>query len=246
MHIALNSITNESTFIPESFSMLYQRSLYQSMRTLIKSTFRLLNKSLEAIPENLRNEGMEIIKCEQTVLNYISRFLKGKISARKIRIHGDLHLGQVLFTGKDFVFINFEGNASVSITERKLKRSPLRDVASMVWSFYFASATALNQYKSSSTESLELLEKYSDSWWQRVTNLFLTEYIEIIKDSGLLPEEKDELEFMLCSYMLEKNLAELNYALTINPEKALIPLKGIRLIIAFLQKPEREKPLQTQ
>ena len=82
----------------------------------------------------------------------------------KIRIHGDYHLGQMLYTGKDFVIIDFEGEPARTLSERRLKRSPLRDVAGMIRSFHYAAFTASLQHASGHPGDLALLDPWLETW----------------------------------------------------------------------------------
>lgn len=243
MHLALHSLEEDPAFAPEPFSMLYQRSIYQSVRSLIRNTYRLLGRSLQSLPEDFRGEAAELLENEQQTLSYVARILQNKLSAQKIRIHGDYHLGQVLFTGKDFVITNFEGPSAQAVSERKLKRSPLRDAAGMIWSFHYASYTALYQYKTTRSEEISILESFAEQWWLWMGSVFLQSYYETVKQAGLLPGDKKELEYLLRIYLLEKKMYELHYALKNNPAKAKIPIKGIKFLSKYFITENRRDPV---
>src|SRR5262249_49160357 len=128
LHLALASVEDDPLFAPEPFNAMAQRSVYQSMRALLKRNFESLKKNLKYLPDTLRDEEKEILSTEKEILAREKRLLDRKTNAAKIRIHGDYHLGQVLSTGKDFVILDFEGEPARPMSERKLKRSALRDV----------------------------------------------------------------------------------------------------------------------
>ncbi|HEX2867171.1 MAG TPA: maltose alpha-D-glucosyltransferase [Ignavibacteriales bacterium] len=246
MHLALYSLMDDPAFSPEAFSMLYQRSIYQSVRSLLRSTYRLLNRNIPFMPEDLKKEANGLLALEQPLLSFVSKILAAKLPAKKIRIHGDYHLGQVLFTGKDFVITNFEGPENQSVSERKLKRSPLRDAAGMIWSFHYAAYTALLEYKSSRSEDISLLESFAEQWWLWMGSAFMQSYYDTVQQTGLLPPGKDDLEYMLHVYLLEKKLSELHYALSKHLDEAYIPIKGIEYFSRFILKEGRhENSLKT-
>ena len=102
-------------------------------------------------------------------------------AARRIRIHGDLHLGQVLWTGRDFVFLDFEGDATMPISERRIKRSPLRDVARMLRSFHHAAYAGFHQQAELgviSRENLPKFEPWVRHWNRAVSRAYLQAYCQ--------------------------------------------------------------------
>ena len=110
----------------------------------------------------------------------------------RIRCHGDLHLGQVLFTGRDFVIIDFEGEPARSLSERRVKRSPLRDVAGMLRSFHYATFTALLDQSARGlvepeSEAARELELWGRAWNDAVSSAFLGAYLETSADGALGP-----------------------------------------------------------
>ncbi|HSH45614.1 MAG TPA: maltose alpha-D-glucosyltransferase, partial [Longimicrobiales bacterium] len=143
MHRALAESIDRRDFAPEPFSALYQRSLYQSMRNLTGRTFRLLGQRTDALTEEAREEAVALSARRSEILQRLRSVVGDKMDAQRIRTHGDYHLGQVLYTGRDFVIIDFEGEPARPLTERRLKRSALSDVAGMLRSFSYAAYTAL-------------------------------------------------------------------------------------------------------
>lgn len=231
LHIALASLPDNPEFVPEAFSTLYQRSLYQSMRNLTKQVFMLLNRGLENLPVSLREEAKKILNREGDIIACFQSILDRKISAMRIRCHGDYHLGQVLYTGKDFVIFDFEGEPARPLSERRLKRSPLRDVAGMLRSFHYASCAALFSQRASGLvrrKDFEYLEAWAQFWYLRVCAAFLKAYLPAVSRVSILPREKDQLRVLLDAYLLEKAVYELGYELNNRPDWLRIPLQGIQ------------------
>jgi len=228
MHLALSSSFGEQDFEPESFSMLYQRSVYQSMRGLTRQVFQLLKKNLRTLPKEVAEKGEVVLTLEDRILDQLKGILQKKFSAMKIRIHGDYHLGQVLFTGKDFVIIDFEGEPARSLSERRIKRSPLRDIAGMIRSFHYATHFALFKEASIRPEDIPVLEPWADLWYRYISGAFLRSYLDTTGKAPFIPEEREEFETMLRAFLLDKAIYELGYELNNRPEWVIIPLKGIK------------------
>ncbi len=230
MHLALSS-SDSPDFAPEPYSLLYQRSIYQSMRTLLRKVLYALKTNLSKLPQPLQEEGAFVLGAEQKMLTIFGRILGQKLSAARIRTHGDYHLGQVLYTGKDFVIIDFEGEPARPLTERRLKRSALRDVAGMIRSFHYAAFAALLKEASVRPEDIPLLKPWKDLWYRHVAGTFLKSYLETVQDMPFMPSKRDELEIMLRAFLLEKAVYELGYELNNRPEWLDLPMAGIRDIL---------------
>ncbi|MBN1823827.1 MAG: maltose alpha-D-glucosyltransferase [Endomicrobiales bacterium] len=226
MHRALASISSKP-FEPEPFSTLYQRSVYQSMRNFVRASFRFLEKSAGKLPKNVKSDAEEALKLESAIISRLGRIYEKKISTAKIRIHGDYHLGQVLYTGKDFVIIDFEGEPARSIGERRLKRSPLRDIAGMIRSFHYAVHSGLIKYVSLHPDESQYLESWAEAWVAYVSRIFFTAYMEEVGDTNLVPRKKEEFDILFEAFLTDKVIYELLYELNNRPDWIGIPLKGI-------------------
>ncbi len=238
LHQALAQPTQNSAFKPESYSLLYQRSIYQSIQSLVKRTFLILRKNSNQCPENIQEDLKEVLSLESTIINHCRKVLSKKIKTKKIRIHGDYHLGQVLYTGNDFYIIDFEGEPARPLGERRLKRSPLKDVAGMLRSFHYAAFAPLMQNKIAG--EYEDLEYWAKLWTYYVSKTFLNAYLKHIESSEIIPEEREEISKLLTIYLLEKSVYEVGYEINNRPNWLSIPLKGILYEIGAINNEEKE------
>lgn len=231
MHKALAENPLEKDFEPEPFSLHYQRSLFSSLQSLTRNSFQSLQKNLDKLPEDVREEAREVMDMKGEILRCFKQIFSHKIPIMKIRTHGDYHLGQVLWTGKDFIIIDFEGEPARAFSERRLKRSALRDVAGMVRSFHYAAYSNIMESEFEQQRKEGELEQWAESWYYHITRLYLQSYYEHVQGNQFFPESKDDLKILMDTFLLEKAVYELNYELNNRPDWVLIPLRGIKSII---------------
>jgi maltose alpha-D-glucosyltransferase/alpha-amylase len=149
----------------------------------------------------------------------------------KTRIHSDYNHEKVLFTGKDLAICNFGGDPTRSFSERRLKRSPLRDVASMINSFNYAAYTGLLLNNQIRKEDIPKLTPFAQMWIQYVSGLFMKSYLETVKGSAFIPEDKQDLSILLQTFLLEKAIFDLNHELNERPDWVMVPIRIIKSIL---------------
>jgi len=231
LHLALASLTEEPDARPEPFSLLYQKSVYQSMRALTLKVFNALGKNASKLPDTVADEAKQLLGEKQAILKRLQRIAKKKVTGMKIRIHGDYHLGQVLYTGKDFVIIDFEGEPARPLGERRLKRSALRDVAGMIRSFHYAAYGGIFLRPSDQGGDVEYLQHWADLWYFYMSGIFLDSYLANVKSAELLPPDENDFTILLESFLLEKAIYELGYEFNNRPDWLKIPMRGIENVL---------------
>jgi maltose alpha-D-glucosyltransferase/alpha-amylase len=182
---------------------------------MTKQVTRAMRARASSIPR-----AAAIAEREPEILARFERMLRSRISATLIRVHGDYHLGQVLWTGKDFVIIDFEGEPARPLAERRLKRWPLRDVAGMLRSFDYAAATALRKRPRGDPG-------LAGEWKKAVWSAYLSAYYSAAGAASFLPADDTSRQVLLDTFLLEKALYELRYELNNRPDWVAIPLGGI-------------------
>jgi maltose alpha-D-glucosyltransferase/alpha-amylase len=172
---------------------------------------------------------------EKQILSTIKQTLeKKRIHTLKIRVHGDYHLGQVLFTGKDFIIIDFEGEPTRSLTARSLKYCPFKDVAGMLRSFHYAIYMGQIEYKKRVPDSSKILDPWLEPWYVTVRDIFLDGYLKAAAHAPFLPKEPRQLDDLLSVYTIEKAIYEADYELNNRPDWLHIPLNGLNTILEEL------------
>lgn len=230
LHLALASHPDDRSFAPEPFTRSDQQSLHQSMRNLTGQVFQLLRQHLKKLPEATRPEAQQVLDLEAEVLKRFHSLLEGKITGLRTRTHGDYHLGQVLYTGKDFMIIDFEGEPARTLQERRLKRSPLQDVAGMLRSFHYAAYAAFFEQLALGVvqpQGQAGLEAWTRFWHLWVSVAFLKTYLKVVDSAPFQPKSPEEVRILLNAYLLEKAVYELGYELNNRPDWVKIPLQGI-------------------
>ncbi|MGA9798751.1 MAG: putative maltokinase [Terriglobales bacterium] len=234
LHRALASAPEDPDFAPQPFSDVDAQAFVHSALQLLTSNFALLRRLKDEMPEQSRQEADGALRLEDAARRRFQSLTGLKISAMVTRIHGDYHLGQVLFTGSDFVIIDFEGEPARSLEERRKKRSPLQDVAGMLRSFHYAAYAPLlqeNDGKGLLREELRAQAGWAQYWQKWVSAIFLKTYLEVAGNSNFIPIDREELALLLDLYLLDKAVYELGYELNNRPSWVRIPLDGISQLL---------------
>lgn len=227
MHLKLMSATNIPAFRPEPYSLHYQRSIFSSLSSLIREAFQNLQKNVTKLAPDTREAAEKVIASRSAILESMKVIYSHKMDLMKIRIHGDYHLGQILFTGKDLVILDFEGEPARSYSERRLKFSSLRDVAGMIRSFHYAAYGSLFLEGETRSGDIDKLIPYSELWSHYMSCFFIQAYFEKARGTRLIPDNDEDLKILLDVFLLSKAFYELNYELNNRPDWVMIPLKGI-------------------
>ncbi len=217
-----------AAFAPEPFVSLTQRALYQAMRGQAGRVLRLLRRQIKLLGEADRLLAAQVLEQRPAMLQIFGRLLTQRFSASKSRIHGDLHLGQLLNTGKDFAFIDFEGEASRALGERSLKRCPLVDVAALARSLDNAAAAALGRRADGDREALR---PWAAIWVREMTATLIAEYFAAMNGSSLVPASEGDRAAHLEIFLLDRALRELGYELAHGHDFAGVPLAAVARIL---------------
>jgi trehalose synthase-fused probable maltokinase len=232
LHLALVSpaAATEPDFAPEPFDDKFQRSFEDALLELRNRIFGQLRHAQDRLPENAKAKVEKVLASEPQIIERFHAALSIPIRAVRTRIHGDYHLGQVLYTGADFVIIDFEGEPARPLSQRRLKRSPLQDVAGMLRSFHYAAHAPLLASTGSvnvDERNREKLNGWAEVWSKWVSDRYLEEYLRTSRGAEYLPPSREEIMALLQLHVLEKAVYELGYELNNRPGWVAIPLEGI-------------------
>jgi maltose alpha-D-glucosyltransferase/alpha-amylase len=214
---------------------------YQSLRTLMGRLCQRLAHQMTSLPLNARPLAECLLASQAEFLKRFQGVLDPGLGGFRIRCHGNYLLDQLLYTGKDFVVIDFEGEGGRTIGERRLKKTPLQDVAAMIRSFDYAAQGVLMGLSSSRgrsaglirAEDRETLSSWATAWYDQVANRFATAYVEQMIDTKLLPAGENHLKVFLEVLVLEKALREIDTELTHRPDWLVVPLRGVVRMLGY-------------
>jgi maltose alpha-D-glucosyltransferase/alpha-amylase len=229
MHLALAN-PDDPVFAPEPFTDFYRHGLYHGLLARLSRAAELLQSRIHRLPEEVRPDAHKLLDCQNAIRDRYRTLRNQRIFASRIRIHGDYHLGQALFTGKDFVIIDFEGDTARPQSERRIKRSPLEDVAGMLDSIYTAAHSVLFGEAPGvvpKPETMHALEAWAKFWYRSVGTEYLNAYLTAPGVGTLLPQDREQVRSMLRIFLLDLSLRKLSHRALNAPERVRIAIRAI-------------------
>jgi maltose alpha-D-glucosyltransferase/alpha-amylase len=242
MHVALAHITKDPEFRPEPFTFQYQRSIYQTERNWIFRTWQLLRARVQELLADARAAAQLVLGREADFIQHLRAIMSRRIVAQRTRCHGDVCLDNLLYTGKDFVFIDFEGEVLHPLSTRRHKHSPLRDVASWLHSMRYAVQHVLHDDEFR-PEDLAILGPWGRFWHRWVGIAFLKAYVEVARTASYLPATIEEMQLILDCHQLGRVVYELRYHLLNHPTRVVFPLQSL---LNLLQERDRLQAAPTE
>jgi maltose alpha-D-glucosyltransferase/alpha-amylase len=228
LHVALGTETDDPAFSAEPFAADDLETMVGQIRSEATVALDLLESHISRLPVALRDMATFALEKRPRIAERLQFAAKSYDYGKRIRTHGDYHLGQVLRTRNDFVILDFEGEPARPLAQRRAKYSPVRDVAGMLRSFSYAANSMLMK----NPERLASLEAWARVWENAVIEAFLSAYYAIGAEGNFLPQSPGDFRALLDASLLEKAMYELTYELNNRPGWVRIPMAGI---LALLQ-----------
>jgi maltose alpha-D-glucosyltransferase/alpha-amylase len=229
-HIALSSQPEMPDFAPEPFTEFYRHGLYHGFMAQMNKSLDALRLHIDQLAGAAQEEARTLLEQQDRLQERFTALRDTRISGMRTRHHGDYHLGNVLYTGSDFIVTNFDGDYTRPMSERRIKRSPIKDVASMIRSLHYVSHAVLFNHVPGIVTTQDAdwrLERWAKAWYQWVSALFLRSYFETAGAAHCLPQTQAEIKALLDAYTLEKGLIEIEYEIENRLDWVRIPLHGI-------------------
>jgi maltose alpha-D-glucosyltransferase/alpha-amylase len=226
LHIALASPSTDPAFAIEPLSGADVDRLLREARLQVRRALDLVRQRVDLVSDLAEPAAMLLGSADQALTHATPSSLPDLTGART-RIHGDYHLGQVLWVEGDFYILDFEGEPTRSLEERRMKESPLKDVAGMLRSFSYAAYAGLFAHTASRKSQFDRLERWARVWQNWTSASFLKGYLGSIGSAAVLPAAPAQQRTLLDLFLLDKALYELQYELNNRPDWLRIPIRGM-------------------
>ncbi|MGA8026538.1 MAG: maltose alpha-D-glucosyltransferase [Bryobacteraceae bacterium] len=230
LHLTLAQASSDPAFAPEPFNDFYRQSLYHGYIALTSRRLEFIRQRYSDMNADVRLLAAKVLEQENAIVARFRAVFEQRITSQRQRFHGRLHLGHMLMSRGDVVMFDFEGDPDRPLSERRIKRCPLRDVASMLVSFGYATQSTLRHILSGEqNENLtrHTLRVWGRFWYSHVSAAFLRGYWTGAKRAPYLPASQQDQEILLYSYLLERALLDVRADIEDNPEFSGMPFRVI-------------------
>ena len=228
LHVALAAPTSDRAFAPEPIGQDDIRRWIAETRFEAARAFEALHGlDDKALSAGVR-QGVEALRARagrvERALDTLSVL---EPSGMKTRIHGDYHLGQILIVQNDMMIVDFEGEPSRPLAERRAKTSPLVDLAGALRSLDYAAWTALDRVTAAGIVTTEHVGPLASRWRDRQVADCVAAYRAIARPAGAYPTDDQTADRLLTLFLLRKAFYELGYEIGSRPAWVSIPIRGI-------------------
>ncbi len=228
MHIALTVATDDPAFAQEPLKREDVEAVAEEARSLAKGAYQAVERLMPELQGQRAEHARSFLQSRGAIETAIAAATVVPIGAIKSRIHGDLHLGQILIARDDVMIVDFEGEPLRSLDERRMKASPTADVAGMLRSYAYAAATASRtEARPGSRRTAEIARL----WQNLVSTTFHAAYEEGTRGTPVFIEDERTRHLLLNLHLLRKALYEIGYEASHRPDWIDIPVRGVLDII---------------
>jgi len=203
------------------------------MQSLIRESTQILEKNFDRLSDENKQEVQFLLESKEDLLNTSKKIYQKKLEIWKTRTHGSYSLNKLLMSGKDIVIQDFGGKPLKSYSARRLKRSPLRDIAEMIISFYYVAYEGFFADNQINKQDLRKFLPFAAFWSHYISGFFLKAYLEKVQGTALIPKEKDDLEIVLNTFLIEKSLTHFIDNINTKPDYVIVPLHIIRSVLGI-------------
>lgn len=226
MHVILSKPSSERAFNPQQGSREARDTILDQVLNQLEAAYRGI-ENVEGLDTGGEHERNMLLSSYDALIAQLTRLANALTGSTLIRIHGDLHLGQVLVCNGDVMIIDFEGEPAKPIEVRRSKAHPLRDVAGMIRSFDYAAAVVKRRSQSSHAHlTNDKIMPFLDGFVMRATAGFLDGYQEAVAANecqAALSVDPQLLDF----FLIEKAAYEVAYEAANRPTWIDVPLHGL-------------------
>jgi maltose alpha-D-glucosyltransferase/alpha-amylase len=230
MHIALAVPTDDPAFASEPLTREDVEAVATEARALAKRGYAAVERLRSSLEGERAAIAAAFLESRDAIEAAITAATVTPVGAIKTRIHGDLHLGQILIARDDVMIVDFEGEPLRSLDERRMKASPAADLAGMLRSYAYAAASAGRADERLGAASKRTLE-IGRLWQKFVSDAFRVAYDEGTRGTPVFVEDEATRRALLDLHLLRKALYEIEYEASHRPDWIDIPAAGVLDII---------------
>jgi maltose alpha-D-glucosyltransferase/alpha-amylase len=228
LHQALAVTTGDAAFDPEPLDSRWVAGWVARIGSEATRVLGRLRERLQQLTPACQSLAGPLLAPRRghSLQDHLKRLTPQRVQAVRTRYHGDYHLGQVLIVENDFVISDLEGEPGGSASQRRMKHTPLKDVAAMLVSFAFARDTiARSALTDERSPEQAARKRLLDDWENCARSAFLDGYRQAIAGCGSYPVEQQQADALLALAGIDRTLYEIDHRLEHRPDRLELPLR---------------------